>query len=74
MQTIDDTILQGDLTRLTNTLRAVTEVNEHCWRGDECELSSGVRLGLEQVANYAQRHSELSETRVSLGQTFCPWS
>ncbi|KAG5353549.1 Sorting nexin MVP1 [Termitomyces sp. T112] len=54
----------GDLTRLTNTLRAVIEVNERCWRGDECELSNGVRLGLEQVANYAQRHSELSESRI----------
>ena len=65
MQINDHTILQGDLTRLTNTLRAVIEVNERCWRGDECELSNGVRSGLEQVANYAQRHSELSEARVS---------
>ncbi|KNZ74548.1 Sorting nexin MVP1 [Termitomyces sp. J132] len=64
IQTNNYTILQGDLTRLTNTLRAVIEVNERCWRGDECELSNGVRLGLEQVANYAQRHSELSESRI----------
>ncbi|RDB20865.1 Sorting nexin MVP1 [Hypsizygus marmoreus] len=54
----------GDLSRLTNTLRAVIEVNEHCWRGDDCELSNGVRLGLEQVAEHTQRHSELSETRT----------
>lgn len=55
---------QGDLARLTNTLRAVTEVAQPCWRGDECELSNGVRLGLEQVAAHTQRHSELSELRV----------
>lgn len=55
---------QGDLARLTNTLRAVIEVNQPCWRGDECELSNGVRLGLEQVAAHTQRHSELSELRV----------
>ncbi|KAF8892286.1 hypothetical protein BD779DRAFT_1610403 [Infundibulicybe gibba] len=55
---------QGDLARLTNTLRAVVEVNEHCWRGDECELSNGVRLGLERVASHAQRHSEMSEQRT----------
>jgi len=54
----------SDLSRLTNTLRAVVELNEHCWRGDECELSSGVRQGLEQVANHAQKHSDLSEQRT----------
>ncbi|KAF9466069.1 hypothetical protein BDZ94DRAFT_1188039 [Collybia nuda] len=57
-------ITQGDLARLTNTLRAVIEVNEHCWRGDECELSNGVRTGLEHVAAHTQRHSELSELRT----------
>ncbi|KAG6821448.1 hypothetical protein H0H93_010172 [Arthromyces matolae] len=61
--TADEFALQGDLTRLTNTLRAVVEVNGRCWRGDECELSNGVRLGLEQFADHAQRHSELSESR-----------
>ncbi|KAF8966276.1 hypothetical protein BDZ97DRAFT_1808557 [Flammula alnicola] len=54
---------QGDLARLTNTLRAVIEVNETCWRGDDCELSNGVRTGLEQVAAHTQRHSEISEIR-----------
>ena len=57
---------QSDLSRLTNTLRAVVEANERCWRGDECELSNGVRLGLEQLALHTQRHSEMSEGRVSL--------
>ncbi|KAJ6610221.1 hypothetical protein B0H10DRAFT_437803 [Mycena sp. CBHHK59/15] len=55
---------QGDLARLTNTLRAVIEVNEQCWRGDDCELATGVRLGLQQVAAHTQRHSELSELRT----------
>ncbi|KXN87384.1 Sorting nexin MVP1 [Leucoagaricus sp. SymC.cos] len=55
---------QGDLSRFTNTLRAVIEVNEHCWRGDECDLSNGVRLGLEQLATHTQRHSDLSEART----------
>jgi len=55
---------QGDMARLTNTLRAVVEVNEPCWRGDDCELSAGVRLGLQQVAAHTQRHSELSELRT----------
>ena len=56
---------QSDLSRLTNTLRAVIEVNESCWRGDSCELSNGVRAGLEQVAAHTQRHSEIAELRVS---------
>ncbi|KAJ7247656.1 hypothetical protein B0H12DRAFT_1124939 [Mycena haematopus] len=56
---------QGDMARLTNTLRAVVEVNEQCWRGDDCELSSGVRVGLQAVAAHTQRSSELSELRVS---------
>ncbi|KAJ3761305.1 hypothetical protein EV360DRAFT_38122 [Lentinula raphanica] len=60
----DSLDLQGDLSRLTNTLRAVVEVNDPCWRGDECELSSGVRTGLEQLAFRCQRHSELSENRT----------
>jgi sorting nexin-8 len=57
---------QGDLARLTNTLRAVTEISETCWRGDDCELSNGVRSGLTQVAAHTQRHSEIAEMRVML--------
>lgn len=64
---------QGDLSRLTNTLRAVTEVNEHCWRGDDCELSNGVRSGLEQVAAHTQRHSEMSELRVGTFRDMWLW-
>ncbi|TFK73756.1 hypothetical protein BDN72DRAFT_886694 [Pluteus cervinus] len=55
---------QGDMSRLTNTLRAVVEVNERCWRGDECELSNGVRGGLQQMAAHALRYSEISEMRT----------
>ncbi|KAJ7043606.1 hypothetical protein C8F04DRAFT_1072694 [Mycena alexandri] len=61
---LDSDATQGDMARLTNTLRAVVEVNEQCWRGDDCELSTGVRLGLQQVAAHSQRHSELSELRT----------
>lgn len=60
---------QGDLARLTNTLRAVIEVNETCWRGDDCELSNGVRGGLQHVAGHTQRHSEIAELRVSYTST-----
>lgn len=56
---------QSDLSRLTNSLRAVVEVNDRCWRVDDCELSNGVKQGLEQVALHTQRQSELSEVRVS---------
>ena len=53
------------MSRMTNTLRAVVEVNETCWRGDNCDLSLGVRTGLQQAAEYAHRFSEISEVRVS---------
>ncbi|KAF9266966.1 hypothetical protein L218DRAFT_1074801 [Marasmius fiardii PR-910] len=55
---------QGDLSRLTNTLRSVVEVIDPCWRADECELASGVRAGLGHVAFYCQRQSELAEQRT----------
>lgn len=66
---------QSDLSRLTNTLRAVIEVNERCWRGDECDLSNGVRQGLDQLATHMQRHSDLSEARVgSFSFFFLVWT
>ncbi|ESK96495.1 sorting nexin mvp1 [Moniliophthora roreri MCA 2997] len=58
---IDD---QSDLSRLTNTLRAVIEVTDPCWRADECELAAGIRIGLGHVATHCQRQSELSEQRT----------
>ncbi|KAF8216506.1 hypothetical protein K438DRAFT_1657825 [Mycena galopus ATCC 62051] len=63
-QQMETDLDQGDMARLTNTLRAVVEVNEQCWRGDDCELSSGVRVGLQAVAAHTQRSSELSELRT----------
>lgn len=57
---------QADLARLTNALRAVVEVNERCWRGDECELCDGVRQGIAHVASHTQRQSDLLEQRVSV--------
>ncbi|KAJ6581511.1 hypothetical protein B0H19DRAFT_1115601 [Mycena capillaripes] len=59
-----DSIFGGDMARLTNTLRAVVEVNDQCWRADDCELSAGVRVGLQAVAAHTQRSSELSELRT----------
>lgn len=58
------TVPQGDLSRLTNVIRVVTEINGRCWRADDCELSSGVQQGLEQVAQHTQRFAELSDARV----------
>lgn len=55
----------ADLARLTNVLRAVVEVNERCWRGDECELCDGVRQGIAHVASHTQRQSDLLEQRTS---------
>ncbi|KAG7093699.1 hypothetical protein E1B28_007354 [Marasmius oreades] len=55
---------QSDLSRLTNTLRSVVEVIDPCWRADECELASGVRVGLGHVASHCQRQSELAEQRT----------
>ncbi|KAG2157749.1 uncharacterized protein EDB93DRAFT_1124426 [Suillus bovinus] len=56
---------QADLARLTNALRAVVEVNERCWRGDECELCDGVRQGVVHVASHTQRQSDLLEQRTN---------
>ncbi|KAL0564393.1 Sorting nexin mvp1, partial [Marasmius crinis-equi] len=55
---------QGDLSRLTNSLRSVVEITDPCWRADECELASGVRIGLGHVASHCQRQSELAEQRT----------
>jgi len=54
----------ADLSRLTNVLNVVVEVNERCWRGDDCELCDGVRHGVEQVAQHTQAHSDLLEQRT----------
>ena len=56
---------QADLARLTNTVKSLVEVNERCWRGDECELCAGVRQGLVDSATHLQKHSDTLEHRVS---------
>ncbi|KAH9167386.1 hypothetical protein EDB89DRAFT_1997996 [Lactarius sanguifluus] len=37
---------QADLSRLTNTLKTLVEVNGQCWKGDDCDLSQGVKQGV----------------------------
>lgn len=49
---------------MTNTLKSLVEVNDKCWRGDECELCSGVRQGLGVVAQHTQKHADVMEDRV----------
>ena len=57
---------QADTARLTNALKVVVEVNAKCWRGEECELCSGVRQGLTTVATHTQQHGDALEHRVSI--------
>lgn len=57
--------LQADSARLTGALKVLVEVNQRCWRGDECELCSGVRQGISEVANHVERHGDALEHRVS---------
>ena len=64
---------QGDMARMSNTLKALIEVNERCWRGDDCELCSGVRQGLGTVAQHTQRHSDALEDRVRPPTTLFPF-
>ncbi|KAI0731335.1 hypothetical protein C8Q76DRAFT_718528 [Earliella scabrosa] len=54
---------QADLSRLTNTVKSLVEVNERCWRGEECELCAGVRQGLVHVSAHTQRHADALEHR-----------
>jgi sorting nexin-8 len=57
---------QGDMSRLQLTLNALNEVNEHCWKGDYCELCQGVRAGLETFSGHLARESDEAEQRVSV--------
>ena len=71
---------QADLSRLTNTLKMLVEVNGQCWKGQDCELSDGVRQGISVVSAHTQRHADLLEIRVcvfSFGPPLsspCSWS
>ena len=55
---------QADLSRLTNTLKTLAEVNGQCWKGQDCDLSEGVRQGINMVSAHTQRQTDLLELRV----------
>ncbi|OCB87801.1 hypothetical protein A7U60_g5124 [Sanghuangporus baumii] len=55
---------QADLSRLTITLNALNELNAQCWRGDDCELCSGVQSGLGQVSNHIGKQSDNLDQRA----------
>ncbi|KAI9510052.1 hypothetical protein F5148DRAFT_977311 [Russula earlei] len=57
---------QADLSRLTNTLRTMVEMNGQCWKGQYCDLSEGVRQGINVVSAHTQRHADLLEQRTSI--------
>jgi sorting nexin-8 len=56
--------LKADTARLTSALRVLVEVNQRCWRGDECDLCTGVRQGVSTVAQHTERHGDALEHRV----------
>lgn len=60
---------QADLSRLTNTLKMLVEVNGQCWKGQDCELSDGVRQGISVVSAHTQRHADLLEIRVCVSSS-----
>jgi sorting nexin-8 len=55
---------QADLSRLTNTLKTLAEINGQCWKGQDCDLSEGVRQGINVVSAHTQRQADLLELRV----------
>ena len=55
---------QADLSRLTNTLKTLAEVNGQCWKGPDCDLSEGVIQGINVVSAHTQRQADLLEIRV----------
>lgn len=62
----------ADLSRLTNAMEVLIEVNQPlCWRGEDCELSGGVRRGLGHVSDHFQMQADLVDqrTRVLLHTT-----
>ncbi|KAI0057256.1 hypothetical protein BV25DRAFT_1451241 [Artomyces pyxidatus] len=56
--------VQADLSRLTNTMKVLVEVSGQCWRGEDCELSEGVKHGIRHVSEHTQRHTDLLEQRT----------
>lgn len=61
---------QADLSRLTMTLNALNENNTRCWRGDDCDLCSGVRSGLDEVSRHVGKHSDDADQRVNPSFSF----
>jgi sorting nexin-8 len=58
---------QADLSRLTNAFRVLNEGNQPlCWRGEDCELSGGVKQGLERVSEHLQIQADLVDQRASI--------
>jgi len=57
---------QADLSRLTNTLKTMVEMNGQCWKGQDCDLSEGVRQGIDVVSVHTQRHADLLELRTGV--------
>ncbi|KAI0251426.1 hypothetical protein BJV78DRAFT_1361570 [Lactifluus subvellereus] len=57
---------QADLSRLTNTLKTLVEVNGQCWKGEGCDLTEGVNQGINVVSSHTQRHNDLLELRTGV--------
>ncbi|KAI0034480.1 hypothetical protein K488DRAFT_45434 [Vararia minispora EC-137] len=55
---------QADLSRMTNTLKALVEVQGQCWRGEDCELTEGVKVGMRRFADHTQVHTDMLEQRT----------
>jgi len=56
----------ADLSRLTNTLKTLAEVSGQCWKGEDCDLSEGVKQGIDAVSSHTQRHTDLLELRTGV--------
>lgn len=55
----------ADLARMTMTLSALIEGNDVCWRGEDCELCTGVQGGLKTLSGHTRVASDLADQRVS---------
>jgi hypothetical protein len=62
---------QADLSRLTNVLKTLVEVNRQCWKGEDCDLSKGVKQGIVALPACTQHHTDLLELRVHPQPLFC---
>ncbi|GJJ11483.1 hypothetical protein Clacol_005716 [Clathrus columnatus] len=53
----------ADLARMTMTLNALVEGSNVCWRGEDCELCTGVQGGLKTLAGHTCVTSDLADSR-----------